>query len=213
MLRKLDGKAAAKIDHFALAIVRSDHGQNHCGICFRDGAGDLWLLHLAWHYKLKFKWFPLNYKYLPVKRHRSILKQLAIQSNLIKNENPKIPYGFNPDNVRFERDTGKLIMSTIGRGLTCASFITAVLESQGLSLLKFEEWPEKANQEWQSRIVEVLEATPDVDPNHLASVKNDVGAMRRFTPEEVVGAGNEAAWPVGYRRATTLAAKVQSDLI
>ena len=170
------------------------------------------MLHLAGHYRLRFQSFSFNYQWVQVKRHKAILKQLAIICSHIADENPQVPYGFDPTGVTIDPATGKVFVPSSGKGLTCASFIMAIFGSQGLPLLKEREWSSTANAAWQQAMFEQLKADPRVDPNHLAAMINDVGQVRRFSPEEVAGSSHEAAWPVGFKRAQAAAYKITNKL-
>lgn len=212
MLQDLNGKTIKRIEHFALAIVRRSQNQNHCAICYKDGNGDAWLMHLAWHYRLHSDYFPLHYQWSEVKRHKSILKHLAVICELIRTQNDPMPYGFDRTGIKFDPNTGKATIPSGGKGLTCATFIITVFETQLLTLLKEEEWPSDANVEWQNAMLAELELTSDVDEAYVKAVSEHVGHVRRFSPEEVVGSAAEAAWPVGYQRATKAAQKILSKL-
>lgn len=123
-----------------------------------------------------------------------------------------MPYGFDRTGIAFDPSTGKATIPSGGKGLTCATFIITVLETQLLRLLKEEEWPSDANFEWQDSMLAELKGAPDVDESYILAVSEHVGHVRRFSPEEVVGSAAEAAWPVGYQRATKAAQKILSKM-
>lgn len=212
MLQDLNGTTIKQIEHFALAVVRSNQNQNHCGICYKDENGDAWLLHLAWHHKLYSREFLLNYQFVEVKKSKSILKYLAVLCDLVRVRNPNIPYGLNRLGFAFDPTDGSIKAPAEGCGLTCASFILAILDAYGLTLLKEDEWPESANAKWQEWVVRTLEETEGVSPEHLAAEQRYVGKARRFSPEEVVAASSEPTWPLGYNEARMAAQKLLNEL-
>lgn len=218
MLLDLDPKNTKKIECFALAIARVNTQQAHCGILYRDGSDTIWLLHLKWHLRLRQQDISedlnLNYRFVQVKRHKSILKHLAVICSKVARENSDVPYGFNPD-VSIDPDTGIIEIKSSGSGLTCATFILSVLKSQALELLREDEWPYDANQKWQAAIIEMLEdqhVTPNISEEHLRLMKEDVGKVRRFTPQEVVGSSTLPPWPIGFNDAQKIATAIDREM-
>lgn len=76
-----------------------------------------------------------------------------------------------------------------------------------------ESWlAREDDEEFGRQTVADLEAN-QAEPEHVAAVKNDVGA-RRFRPEEVVAAVicPSSEWPVDFTAAAALAEEILSDL-
>jgi hypothetical protein len=93
--------------------------------------------------------------------------------------------------------TGEFFPPPLGKGLTCATFILAVLRGHGLLPVDETTWlPRAEDVDWQTAIIEDLEAS-GAEQDHIEAVRNDIGA-KRFRPAEVVGAVIEADshWPV-----------------
>lgn len=185
-------------------------GQTHCGMCFRNFDGVLKFVHLAMHHDLRHGDIPPHYQIGLVKRHPSILKHLAIICSLIVTADPMVPYGFDPSGVSFDPATGAIRIEGDGKGLTCASFIISVLRSQGLQLLKEAEWSEYDNFDWQMAMLNALKER--ASPEYFALASGQVGMMRRFTPQEVVGAAQQSTWPVPRSRAQNASDKVMREL-
>ena len=123
---------------------------------------------------------------------------------------PDIPYGLDKEGIFFDPNTGDLNPGERGRGLTCASFILAVLQPFGLFVLKEAEWPYHANDEWQQWVVDMLKKT-GAPADQIKAVERDVGS-RRFAPEEVVASSTDSPWPIGYDRARELSKKLLDQL-
>lgn len=211
MLYDTSANGISEIGPFAIAIAQVSDDQNHTGILYRDDDGKLWFLHLAWNYKLLSGTFPLTYQWAATIRPTSVLKFLAVICENIRLANPPIPYGLDRTGIVFSPTTGEMLPGENGKGLTCASFILAVLDTFNISLLKEEEWPLDANLQWQEKVVFYLGET-QAPPDQIQAVMRDIGRSRRFTPNEVLGASTEALWPVTFDRASELAILVESEL-
>ncbi|MGA2292624.1 hypothetical protein, partial [Bradyrhizobium sp.] len=100
----------------------------------------------------------------------------------------------------------------LGKGLTCATYIVAILKSLGFPLLLEDSWPiDRADDQlWQRAIIEELRKS-GAEEDYIAVAQNDVGA-KRYRPAEVVGSATNAAWPVVFSDATALAAAVLADV-
>lgn len=84
-------------------------------------------------------------------------------------------------------------------GLTCATFILAVFEAAGISLIKYDTWPENrpSDFEWQKQIITALRRTRSATPEHIKAVEGDVGSAR-YRPEEVAGAATANPLPADF---------------
>ena len=185
-------------------------GQNHCGIIYRVDSGELFIIHLAWNYRLMNDPLSPNYQWARTTLSSRDQRTLAGLCCAIWNAKPEIPYGFDPDTIRFDPTTGNIVPAPTGKGLTCASFVLAVLKALQFDLLNETEWPENANEAWQVHIVDSLERS-SASPEQVCAVKRDVGS-RRYRPEEVAGASTDGSWPVGFKRAQQLASGVVAAL-
>jgi hypothetical protein len=211
LLIEANEKALSGLGLAALAIRQTHPGQRHTGIAYRvDDGGTIFLLHLEWNYRLTSEAFSAPYLWvqtsLPIREQKYVAGLCA----LIANRQPGIPYGLERTGVSFDTNTGDIVVGEEGKGLTCASFILAVMQSIGLTLLEEDEWPQRNNDAWQSWVVETLRKTK-APQAQIDAVERDVGS-RRFTPEEVVASSTDSSWPVGYARARELSGKLLSQL-
>ncbi len=213
MLNNLEPRSAVEIEHFALAIAKTAPEQDHSGILYRDGNDDVWLMHLAWHHKLCSETFCFIYQWAPTNRPKPILKFLSVLCDKIRTARPVIPYGLDRSGIHINKETGEVAPGKPGKGLTCATFILALLDTYRIRLLDEAEWPADANQGWQNYIYEMMcDERADVPEDHRKALKNDIGGSRRFTPAEVIGASTEKRLPVGYKKAGRLAEKVAAEV-
>jgi hypothetical protein len=170
----------------------------------------IWLLHLAWNFDLRSGEPTARYQWVPSTLSKSDEKFIAVICDRVRAASPPIPYGLDHEGVEFDGSTGQLRPHADGKGMTCASFILAILKCYGLSLLVEHEWPMDANPEWQEWIVTELSQN-GAPPEHVEAVRNDVGC-RRFTPQEVVAASTAKAWPVPFQQAAQLAVELLGEL-
>lgn len=212
LLRSCDADGLVAFDTFGVAILRTDPEQFHCAILF-DRAGTATLLHLAWNYCLSVGDVEARYWWADTGLLGPNKKLMAVIADRIATAKPRIPYGLARDILAIEPGTGKLIPGPEGKGLTCASFILAVFQSQGFEVLAENQWPENANDVWQARIVAALARDVNATPEQKRAVARDIGS-RRFTPPEVVGGAtvSETDWPVSFERAQTLSAEIQAQI-
>jgi hypothetical protein len=151
-----------------------------------------------------------NY-YWPVARFdESVRKLIAARCAVIADELPAIPYALDRAGITFD-DHGRLCNAAVGKGLTCATFILAVLDSLEIRLLSEHEWPEGSDVGWQHAILaKMFDGLRALLPRAQKAFL-DVG-VRRFQPSEVVGASNNSSFPVSYKRARELATIVDREL-
>lgn len=208
MALKSDGCAFGNVDVVGLAIHVTPLGY-HSGILYLDGS-EARILDLAFHFKLRdepaegpFRWTQISLDRI----NKTVLAALVAR---IAHKTPYIPYGFNSDAVSFDFETGDLLTPPVGRGLTCATFILAVFDAYGYSILDRDYWPIRAEDaEWHATILSMLEE--HADEGHVNAVRADRNAPR-FRPEEVVGAATSEIWPVPFATALELAEQIRADL-
>jgi hypothetical protein len=185
----------------------------HCGFLYRLDTGAPRLLHFAWHYTLRDDEPSSAYLWADIGLDELNAKFLAAFTSLLKRNEHSIPYGLDSGGSCFDSATGEFIRPPIGKGLTCSTFILAVLRSLGFALLLEESWPEREDDEEFGRqiVADLLEN--GADPGHVAAVGNDIRA-KRFRPEEVVGGtiSPSGRWPVLFEAAAALAEDILADL-
>lgn len=148
--------------------------------------------------------------FLPERTANAIITELEL---IAKNLTFKAPYGIiNEGGTEFHE--GVLIKNpnTEGDGLTCAVFIICLLEQFDFPLIDRESW-ELTNEDkrWQEWILNLLEGR--LNPEYMKVQRENVGLVKRFRPEQVVGAGCIFDFvPVGYTDACRAAEIVLEQL-
>ncbi len=123
----------------------------------------------------------------------------------------KVPYNFDYDGTQaFDIDLS--FMADDGRGLTCATFVLAFFHLYGLAIVDVASWkfrPEDLR--WQKRIYEIFEK--DLDVEHAARMKANIGTAARFRPEEVIGSVSRfEGVPIHFERARVIGTEFMSEL-
>lgn len=203
----------ASLKDAGLAIRLTDPPYSHCGILFRTEGETVHLLHLAFHHRLERQPSAVDYEWVQLQLPPLRLESVAALCELIWRQHQKgdeIPYA-----LRFLRSqfapTGALLLGTTEHGLTCATFILAVLRGASVELLTVDQWPPRPDDESQQRFVlQILDRWKDVASEqerpalgkHIAAVQRESGCAR-FRPEEVVAAASFTSLPVPFADAET----------
>ena len=199
-----------EVDHVGVVIRETANGF-HSGLLYRLD-GDARILHLAFHYDLRDELAVAPYRWANLGLDDDNKVVLASYLAKVMAGNPNIPYGFDLYGQVIDPATGDLLPAPGGNGLTCATFILAILRVLAHELITISDWPERTEDTaFQQRILEMLEGV--ADDEHIDLVRQDVGA-KRIRPDEVVGAAvlSSVEWPVGFASARELADKIISDL-
>lgn len=202
---KVLGVVAKRVD----PIVRDQAFGLHTGLLYKiDGEGPR-IAHLGWHEVQIDNEPDENYLWADVNLDETNCIVIASWLDDRRLRPDKIPYGFRIDGSPYDPVTGEFIPPPLGRGLTCATFIVAVLEHLGFQLLEQHTWPSTRADDvaWQEGILAALAKT-GVSQAHVDALSNDVGSTR-FRPEEVCGATVLAPdWPVAFADARVVAEEV-----
>ena len=184
-----------------LAIMPTGPGRWHAGMLHRAGEDSAYLLHLAWDHDLRnappsreYAWVQLD---LPPARLLSIAAMCRRIAKIHARPEGGLPYAFRYRETAFGVD-GRILLGKSEYGLTCATFILAVLRSAGVDLLRFAEWHHRdGDVERHHELLAMLRGDPRIAADHLAAVASEVRCTR-YRPEEVVGAASSAPLPVSF---------------
>src|SRR5436190_4218020 len=142
----------ARVKFFAVAIKKFDHN-SHAGVLFvgqgkSERQGKLWLMHLGEPGELAIEKWDESWGWCAVHAlKREELRQLAVLCDYVSDAKEQIPYGFKYSSAtRFTRD-GRLTLADGHKGLTCSTFVLALLASYEIILLDFATWPERSEDE------------------------------------------------------------------
>jgi len=204
----------------ALSVCIPKNGKFlHSGIVFNE-KDNIFFIHLATYRSLRkdnleqmlnnyTHFVYTNFAYL-IKTDPHFFKRKSLiaylQTVFDKNENT-IPYSFLFKNTTF--DTNKVVQLGKGEyGLTCSTFVIAVLESHGISLCLKDSWPEREDdKEIREKIISIYKEDPRVPEEHLAIMESELSCVR-FRPEEVLCASGKYPIPCEFSEIQECSKKV-----
>ncbi|MBB5046148.1 hypothetical protein HNR60_000890 [Rhodopseudomonas rhenobacensis] len=181
----------------------------HVALLYKTDNQPARLAHLAWHHIQIADGAPDEaYKWDQIQLGDINTKTVASWLNKRRAKPDKIPYGFSVTGDVFERGTDEFIEPPLGMGLTCATYILAVLRHLGFPMLEEHTWPEARPDDlaWQVGILEKLQEN-GASAEHTTALAENVGAVR-FRPDEVCGAAILPDWPIAFDDASTAAAEI-----
>lgn len=184
-----DFYAALAINRFDLANVEG----YHITLYYRTPDDNtVRSLNLRWHHKIaRMKptpgelWCEFN---LPEERTQMIA--LACARIWKKHKKLKrVPYGFSLPDGFFDPETSEILSGEGRIGLTCATFILAVLDAAELHPIDYDLWEDRPEDlQWQTFVVSQLEKLLEKDEitqQHFELVSADIGAFR-IKPSEII---------------------------
>lgn len=103
---------------------------------------------------------------------------------------------YSPAAVTRDEDTGRLLIDGAS-GLTCATFVLAILEVASIRLADLSTWAGREGDDvWKAWVVGQLEESGG-PAEHVAAVRADKDHVR-VRPEDVAGAATEKPVPVAF---------------
>jgi hypothetical protein len=188
----------------------------HTGILYVNEAGEWRALHLEWHHRLVEQAAgevspKASIAVVDLPRERAVV--LAEMCSLVWEKfktGRSLPYALRWTKAGFAQD-GRVALAGGQVGFTCATFVLALFDSAGLSLVQTETWPQRADDvSRQEEFVALLKAH-GADGPHVLAVQAEIGCVR-FRPEEVTNAGlfffEER--PVAFESVATFAANMKA---
>jgi hypothetical protein len=205
-------------DHrVAVVIGETGPGQRHVGLAYRPtAASEPKFLHLAWHHDLRddervsSKYRCVLLADVPPALHPTIVAQCKLSAQA---DRRGLPYGFgySPVAVSREEATGRLLLEGAS-GLTCATFVLAVLELANVRLAELGAWQDRDGDDgWKEWVIRQLEED-GASSIHVAAVRADRGHVR-VRPEDVAGAASQIPIPAEFERATARGLEILSELL
>ena len=204
-----------EVDHLGVVIREfrpADRAPfRHAGFLYRIDDGAPLMVHLAWHYCLRHEPPDEDYLWQTVALEEENRQVVAAWLGAEHLHPADIPYGFDAFGLCFD-ENDEFVPPPVGKGLTCATLISAVLAFLGFELLEQNTWEDRPDDvHWQNEILRALRG--HASPAHIEALQTDIGA-KRFRPEEVVGAAitSDPKWPVPFSDARQMADSILRDL-
>jgi hypothetical protein len=211
VLNRPSARPFDEVRQFGAVIKRVEPDQLHVGFLYKLGDERARMVHLAWHNRLTdedpvpdYFWIQCG---LPDTVRNVIAPALAGVA-----QDQQLPYSPLYEGIYFVDGTLRYNRNSPGEGLTCATFLMAVLDALGYPLFNAAEWHARPEDEaWTERIIRRLAASPGVSTDHTEAIRaRPRGA--RFRPEEVSGSLSEAVVPVSFVRAEQLGRQLLQEL-
>jgi len=202
-----------EVAHIGIAIHQ--HGE-HIGLLYRVTVEKpAVMLHLAWHNRLCSDSPSADYVlWVDPSIPKERAKAVAAFCRRIwkKNGANGVPYGFSQPN-RFFDHTGTVLKGPAKVGLTCATFVLAVFETAGLTLVQYETWPQPADEDVvrQGELAKRLDENQHVPREHIRAIRNEIGNIR-YRPLEVAGAATSDSLPSDHLYASRVATRIRRRL-
>lgn len=178
------------IARVAIAIKQFGPNWQHVGILVRAEGSDIALVHLPTHGEFSREVPDYSYHWIPSTLDDRLLFSLAEWIAVLWERNQEkglLPYSIEYCG-RYFSATGEYQRSEIGEGLTCATFVIAVLGDFGIPILDPKTWAKRlSDSRWQKRILETM-AERGASKEHIEKQKASIGVASRYKPEEVGGA-------------------------
>jgi hypothetical protein len=206
----------------AVCLVDASVPATHSGIVFRESSDKARLLHFAFQATVsedafpdsrhKYYWTRLNIDSDRASAAAGLCRRVVRRSKLFPRE---YPYGIHYEGGNFASNG---MIQLVGKeiGLTCASFVLAVLGNCGYDLVNISTWPPSYDEKWHNWIVSILEGFArdhphKVEQGHVDGVRNEK-TCTRVRPEEVVAAAN-CPWPANHSDVQPGAQRTRSFLL
>jgi len=205
----------------AVAVTDPNAEQLHVGVVHRGASSAAQVLHLAWHADLQadpLSGTDIEFYWVEFDLDPDRVETMAAFCRRVSRRRPSVPYGIWYEGGALQ-DDGAAELKGKEIGLTCATYVLALLEWGGIRLLSIENWPSRPEDaSWHRGIVRALRKhqrrNPDsISDEHIARVEQD-GGCARFRPEEVTaGCCEYAGAPVGHEVAWQLGEQLRVALL
>ncbi|RVU30233.1 hypothetical protein [Neptunomonas marina] len=183
----------------SIAIMSYGLRQQHVGIYFKVDGDQLRLLHQPWHRDVLIGDPSNKYLWLDVALDPDNQTHMATMCEMIGGMNPDgIPYSICNRGTSFSA-LGVYEAEHAYAGLTCATFVMRVFESNGFPIINEDDWSHiTPDRTWQTQILQALE-NAGVDKNHMAyQLQRKQEGVTRYKPEEVATAAALPMSDKGY---------------
>lgn len=188
--------------------------QRHVGIGYRTDDAHR-LQHLAWHLKLTDVPLCHDPSYIGIGVNVPEMRQEEVSllcERVFATNGRSIPYSFDAPNGCFDPNTGAALFGPTKLGLTCATFVLAVLEAAGIALIDYANWPanREGDDEWRAFVIGAL-AQEAANVEHVKAVRSATPGTR-YRPEDVAAAAACFPPPATFDQTRPVVAEILSKL-
>ncbi len=192
--------AQPEVVWFAIGLRKPDGG--HCGLIYESEGRKY--LHFAWDRRLLRESSPPADSILLVNTDltETNKKILALIAEAIF-EHPSshdIPYSLDYMGVEFDAVTNEFRDAGVGTGLSCATFVVAVLKRAGFRLMDVATWQsDAADGAMKAYVIKRLTESYGEGHPHIEAMKAQTDLFR-IRPLDVAGAGEvpSETWPAEF---------------
>jgi hypothetical protein len=199
-----------KVDIAGFAIRRPSPGQYHIALLYKVSEKPARIRHQCDHLELRDKQAGgIDYLWTDIAALSSLNKRL-IANKMSRAGGDKVPYGvgFRQDGKYLDKKTLKYAVTEPGQGLTCATYIIAVMETLGFFPFDRKRWTSTTEDtNWQAKMIAQQTAQHPSAGKHFEAERAHIGEPR-FRPEHVVASAYPLIWPLTQETANEIAAKV-----
>ncbi|MGT2504066.1 hypothetical protein ACVOMS_31165 [Bradyrhizobium guangxiense] len=213
MLNAPEEKSFEEVQELGAVITQPTPNQRHVGFLYKLGNEPARMLHLAWQNRLVEEAPTEGYFWVQSGLDETTRKVIApVVAEVFSSQELPVPYSPIFQGLYFDAATLRYDRHEPGEGLTCATFIVAVLDALGRPLFDVDEWTARdADFQWHDQIIDMLERSPDATQEHIDAMRSRPRGAR-FRPEEVVGSIWASSPPISFTAARVLGLCVIGDL-
>ncbi len=196
-----------------VGILRTDPARDnlHVGLVYVDPKGERSFAHLAFHNDLRkepppdadgYLWDDCAWLAEPRLRANAEAVAVFIETCVRRTD---VPYGMDPPDDAFDAQ-GRYDELDPSKGLTCATFIAAVMKSVGFPVVDLTTWENRVGDEqWKQSVLRLLRRHC---PDRARQVEGSQ-ARFRLRPEEIAAATAATAIPVEFKPAVEMGAALR----
>lgn len=159
----------------------------HAALLYRRKKIEIRIFHLEDHKKITDATAPTDFVWIEPNIPEERAKLVASKARLVHQQHKAngIPYGFGFRTSSFDK-AGSFRLGEGEVGLTCATIVAAIFESEKIKLLEPTGWPGPDSDDKRKRRT-FIDHLKKHDAAHAALLEKDIDAPR-ISPEEVVAA-------------------------
>lgn len=220
----LEGPTARDADRtrvgVAICVTDAEIPLVHAGVLHWEPNEAPYVLHLAFHARVANSQLPdgeLKFFWSELPLGDEAAAAVAGFCRRVAKRRPPIKYGIVYEGGKLA-DDGRALLGGQAVGLTCATFVLALLSTFNHELLALGSWPARPDDDdaWHGHIVSMLTQLrqrhpDDITEEHIAAVRKERGCCR-YRPEEVAAAA-KASWPAAFATIDPLGQQARAFLL